>query len=150
MRGASQGAVRPVARGRKARALRGPPGSRALPLACRGMTVLVDRPIWPSRGRRWAHLVSDGSLAELHAFADRLGLRRAWFQGDHYDVPEDVRVEAIAMGAVPVSSTELVRRLRASGLRDGSRVPRLAGEGSGGRRQVGGAAAAYADGRTGG
>ena len=81
------------------------------------MTVLVDRAVWPWRGRRWAHLVSDTSYDELHAFADRLGLRREWFQGDHYDVPAHVRERALALGAEPVDARELVRRLRAAGLR---------------------------------
>lgn len=81
------------------------------------MAVLVDPAIWPWRGRRWAHLVSDTSYDELHEFADRLGLERRWFQGDHYDVPTHVRLEAIALGAVPVDSRQLVRRLRAAGLR---------------------------------
>ena len=62
-------------------------------------------------------LVSDESLDELHAFADRTGIPRRGFQGDHYDVPEDVRDELIAAGAVLVESRELVRRLRAAGLR---------------------------------
>lgn len=43
------------------------------------MAVLVDSAIWPWRGRLWAHLVSDESHEELHAFAERLGIpRRAW------------------------------------------------------------------------
>lgn len=81
------------------------------------MTILVDRAIWRWRGRRWAHLVSDASYDELHAFADRLGLRRHWFQGDHYDIPTEVREQAIALGATAVGSRELVQRLRAAGLR---------------------------------
>ena len=81
------------------------------------MAILVDSPIWRWRGRRWAHLVSDTSHAELHAFAARLGLRREWFQGDHYDVPAEVREQALRLGAAPVSSRELVVRLRAAGLR---------------------------------
>ncbi len=81
------------------------------------MAVLVDRAIWRWRGRRWAHLVSDESYDELHGFAAQLGLRRAWFQGDHYDVPEEVRQRAIALGAEAVEATELVQRLRAAGLR---------------------------------
>lgn len=93
------------------------------------MAILVDPAIWPYRGRRWAHLVSDDSHAELHAFADRLGLERSWFQGDHYDVPAEVRDRAIALGAHPVTAAELVRRLRAAGLRQRSRVERLPGEG---------------------
>jgi hypothetical protein len=81
------------------------------------VAVLVDRAIWRWRGRRWAHLVSDTSYAELHAFAAELGLRRAWFQGDHYDLPEETRAQAVALGAQPVEAAELVRRLRAAGLR---------------------------------
>ncbi len=79
--------------------------------------ILIDAAIWPWRGHRWAHLVSDHSYDELHAFADRLGIPRHVFQGDHYDVPAHVRTEAIALGAVPVDSRELVRRLREAGLR---------------------------------
>src|SRR6476646_4654956 len=60
------------------------------------MAILVDQAVWPWRGRRWAHLVSDESYDELHAFAARLGLPRHIFQGDHYDVPADVRDDAIA------------------------------------------------------
>jgi hypothetical protein len=73
--------------------------------------------VWPWRGRRWAHLVSDESYDELHAMAAALGIERRWFQGDHYDVPEDCRDRAIELGAVPVSSRELIRRLLDSGLR---------------------------------
>ena len=81
------------------------------------MTILVDPAVWPWRGHTWAHLVSDESYDELHAFAERLGIPRRGFQGDHYDVPAHVREQAIALGAVPVDSRELVRRLRAAGLR---------------------------------
>jgi hypothetical protein len=77
--------------------------------------------VWPWRGRRWAHLVSDESYEELHELAGRLGIPRRAFQGDHYDVPADYRDRAIALGAVPVSSRELVRRLIDSGLRQRKR-----------------------------
>ena len=79
--------------------------------------ILVDQAIWPWRGHRWAHLVSDESYDELHAFADQLAIPRRAFQGDHYDVPSWIRDEAIALGATEVDSRELVRRLRAAGLR---------------------------------
>lgn len=81
------------------------------------MAILVDDAIWSWRGRRWAHLVSDSSVDELRGFADALGLDRRLFQGDHYDVTDAMRAVALAAGASPVSSRELVRRLRASGLR---------------------------------
>ncbi len=79
--------------------------------------MLVDEPRWWWRGRRWCHLVSDASLDELHAFTDALGISRRAFQGDHYDIPEEHRDAVVAAGAVPVESRELVRRLRAAGLR---------------------------------
>ena len=81
------------------------------------MTILVDQAVWPWRGRRWAHLVSDESYDELHAFAERLGIPRRGFQGDHYDVPAELRLEAIALGATPVDARVRVRRRRAAGLR---------------------------------
>ena len=86
-----------------------------------GVAVLVDVPMWPAHGRLWAHLVSDGSLEELHAFASRAGLPRRSFDLDHYDVPEERIPELTALGAVQVSAHELTRRLIASGLRVKSR-----------------------------
>ncbi|HSK96908.1 MAG TPA: DUF4031 domain-containing protein [Euzebyales bacterium] len=79
--------------------------------------IVIDRPVWRWRGRRWSHLASDHDYDELHAFAGRLGLRREWFQGDHYDLPEERWDEAVALGATPIDSRELVRRLAAAGLR---------------------------------
>lgn len=84
------------------------------------LTILVDAAIWqrPDRpGVRFAHLASDASYEELHDFAARLGLGRDRFQGDHYDVPAGVRDLALMLGAQPVSAHEVVRRLRAAGLR---------------------------------
>ena len=61
--------------------------------------------------------MSDTSFEELHEFAERLGIPRRAFQGDHYDVPTEYRERAIDLGAQPVASRVLVRRLRAAGLR---------------------------------
>ncbi|RKS68509.1 uncharacterized protein DUF4031 [Motilibacter peucedani] len=79
--------------------------------------MLVDPAMWPWRDRLWAHLVSDTSYDELHGFAERLGIPRRAFQGDHYDIPDVLREQAIALGAESVTGRELVTRLRASGLR---------------------------------
>ncbi len=68
----------------------------------RPMAILVDGAIWPWRGRRWAHLVSDASYDELHEFAGQLGIPRRAFQGDHYDIHEDLRIMAVSLGAVEV------------------------------------------------
>lgn len=73
------------------------------------MTVYVDDYCVPARvGRidaRWSHLMGD-TLTELVAFAEALGLRRAWLQdkasGVHFDVTDSVRSRALAAGAVPL------------------------------------------------
>ncbi len=87
------------------------------------MTVYVDRAFIPAAvpngGRtvrsRWCHLSAD-TVEELHAFAERLGLRRAWFQSDthsirggwHYDVTAPKRALAVRLGAQEVDSYTLV------------------------------------------
>jgi hypothetical protein len=81
------------------------------------MAVLIDPPLWPARDRVWSHLVSDVSYAELHAFAERLGVPRRAFERDHYDVPAELYDAALALGAEAVGCQELVRRLTAAGLR---------------------------------
>jgi hypothetical protein len=81
------------------------------------VTVLIDPPQVPSRGVMWSHLASDTSYEELHDFARRLGVPPRGFDGDHYDVPAEHYEAAVAAGAVPVRSRELVERLVAAGLR---------------------------------
>ena len=81
------------------------------------MTLLVDDCRWWFRGRQWCHLVSDESLDELHVFAEQLGVPRRVFQGDHYDLHEELRIDAVVLGAREVTSRELVVRLRVAGLR---------------------------------
>jgi hypothetical protein len=62
--------------------------------------------------------VSDTSLEELHAFEAALAVpRRLRFHNDHYDVPERVWQLAVDAGAEVVTTHELVRRIRAAGLR---------------------------------
>jgi hypothetical protein len=79
------------------------------------MAILVD-PLreYPGTGlpfRHWCHLVSDSSYEELHAFAGELGVPRRLFQGDHYDLPADLRTRALELGAVPVTTRELLARM---------------------------------------
>ena len=78
---------------------------------------MVDRPTWLAHGRRWSHLASDTSYAELHAFAARLGLPPRSFDGDHYDLVEDRYADALAAGAVRVTSRAIVVALQTAGLR---------------------------------
>ncbi len=62
-------------------------------------------------------MVSDTSLEELHAFSQALGIPRKGFQDNpfrnhpHYDLPLDLREQAIAAGAVEVTGSQLVRRM---------------------------------------
>ncbi len=81
------------------------------------MALLIDPPLWPRHGRVWGHLVSDVSLDELHAFARDAGIPERGFDRDHYDVPADMHPRLIELGAQLIDGRELVRRLRASGLR---------------------------------
>ncbi len=83
----------------------------------RRVTILIDPPLWPNHGRVWGHLVSDASLEELHAFAASAGIPERAFDRDHYDVPAERYDDLRALGAELVDARELVRRLRASGLR---------------------------------
>lgn len=63
------------------------------------------------------HLTADAD-DELHVFAQRLGLRREWFQDHrhrHYDVMSATkRVRALRMGAYWITPRETVRRQIAS------------------------------------
>lgn len=68
---------------------------------------------------QWCHLLAD-STEELIAFAKRLGMKREWFQDDnaggHFDLVPTRRELAVKLGAVEVTSRELVairRRRRA-------------------------------------
>lgn len=94
------------------------------------MTVYVDDARIPARvGRHattWSHLFAD-TQDELHAFAERLGLRRSWFQDPvkigkpikarpgsraaenwHYDVTESKRRHAVSLGAKEVTWRDAV------------------------------------------
>ena len=68
------------------------------------------------RWKRWCHMVSDTSEEELHEFAQKIGLKREWAQlrpeasAAHYDLTPTKRELAILLGAVEVSSKELVKR----------------------------------------
>ncbi len=102
------------------------------------MTVYVDDMQREARvGRlnaRWSHLTADTD-DELHEFAAKLGLKRAWHQKpgtpiSHYDVTEPKRQMAIRLGAVPIGymseeSKDLIRRKMAE--RDAAKA-KAAGE----------------------
>jgi hypothetical protein len=81
------------------------------------MAILIDTPLWPNHGTLWAHLISDTSLEELHAFAGANGVPARAFDLDHYDVPAERHAELVRAGASHVEGGVLARRLIASGLR---------------------------------
>lgn len=70
------------------------------------MTVYVDDMYKLTMGRfgrmKMSHMIADTD-DELHAFAERLGLKRQWFQGNHYDVSLSVRRQAVELGAVEIT-----------------------------------------------
>lgn len=81
------------------------------------MTIWIDPPRWPAHGRLWSHLISDTSYLELHAFAERTGIPARGFEGDHFDVPQELYAALVAAGARLAEGKELARLLRDSGLR---------------------------------
>lgn len=73
------------------------------------MTVYVDEIVyWPqrvvgARSHHWSHLWAD-EIEELHDMAQRIGLKRSWFQDHprhpHYDITPNKRLLALQQGAV--------------------------------------------------
>ena len=79
---------------------------------------MIDEARWPAHGTRFAHLVSDTSIEELHDFVTTLPTPRPLrFHRDHYDVPAGLWSLVVDQGVTVVSTREIVRRLRRAGLR---------------------------------
>lgn len=78
------------------------------------MVVYVDNmykyPIGRYRGMRMSHMIAD-TEAELHAMADKIGVSRRWYQGDHYDISYNKRQLAIIHGAVEITLRELSHKV---------------------------------------
>ncbi|WP_175795472.1 DUF4031 domain-containing protein [Burkholderia multivorans] len=80
------------------------------------MTIYVDALEnwgWRLRGRLVpsCHMFTDAAdLEELHVFAERIGMRRSWFQlhrvAPHYDLTSSRRTAAVQLGAVEVGRRE--------------------------------------------
>lgn len=70
------------------------------------MTVYVDDMKAPfGSGRRkmiMSHMIATDE-DELHSMAVKIGVARKWYQGDHYDVAQSKKAEAIAHGAVLIT-----------------------------------------------
>lgn len=91
------------------------------------MAIYIDPPLWPAHGTKFSHLISNLSVAELHAFAAAAGIPGRAFDGDHYDVPARRYNFLVNSGAQEVDCGTLVRILIGSGLRIPARrrTPRL-------------------------
>lgn len=80
------------------------------------MSVYVDSERNQYRHMIMCHMVAD-TLDELRTMAQRLGLKRAWFQTSrsgmpHYDICQTKRAQAIALGAVEIDRRKLVELVR--------------------------------------
>lgn len=78
------------------------------------MTVYVDRARNPFKGMIMCHMLAD-TADELHEMADRIGMKRVWFQphsSPHYDLNEERRALAITFGAKEIGRHDLVRLIR--------------------------------------
>ena len=80
------------------------------------MTVYVDD-MQAAYGRMlMCHMV--GPEEDLHAMADRIGVSRRWYQGDHYDVCQAKRALAVKAGAREITQRQMaamVAHRRATG-----------------------------------
>ena len=121
------------------------------------MAVYVDDAGIPAEVRdggrthrsRWSQLTAD-TQDELHEFAARLGLRRAWFQPGrpidgqpspfwHYDLTSPRQAQALALGAISMPSRELARYCRARAdqpIQPGGHVGHSRDQGAGARRRA--------------
>lgn len=78
------------------------------------MSVYVDPLFDWVDGSRWCHMIAD-TESELHAMALRLGLRRSWLHISssgiqHYDLRPSKRGQAVKLGAIEITSKELVTK----------------------------------------
>jgi len=71
------------------------------------MAVYVDDMRAPFRRMIMCHMLAD-TVEELHAMADKIGVNRKWFQGDHYDICISKRTLAVKYGAVEITMREAV------------------------------------------
>lgn len=83
------------------------------------MAVYVDR-LFKVEQQCWCHMICDGDLFELHEMAERIGLKREWFQVarvPHYDLVPSKRALALKGGAIEIDGQSLSAIRRAWMLR---------------------------------
>lgn len=85
-----------------------------MPVYVDPLFICVRNPKW-----RWGmscHLFAD-TVEELHEFARRLKMNRAWLQVSrrgliHYDLPPKRREKAVELGAIELSRREAATKIR--------------------------------------
>lgn len=85
------------------------------------MAVYVDdmhtTPMGQFGRMKMCHMIADND-DELHAMADRIGVKRKWHQKpgthhSHYDIAMTKRALAVSAGAIEITMSELARITRA-------------------------------------
>jgi hypothetical protein len=69
------------------------------------MTVYVDDMNQRYGRMIMCHMIAD-TEEELHQMADRIGVSRRWYQGDHYDISLGMKAKAFRCGAKPITWRE--------------------------------------------
>lgn len=74
------------------------------------MTIYVDK-IQRHGSGPWCHMITDKDLEELHQMAEKIGLKRGWFQPHprhpHYDLRPSKRTLALLAGAQVCQTVEI-------------------------------------------
>lgn len=81
------------------------------------VTVYVDNMRSGYRQMVMCHMLAD-SEPELHTMADQIGIKRQWYQGDHYDICLAKRTLALRAGAIEITARQAAamrRRRRETG-----------------------------------
>lgn len=78
------------------------------------MSVYVDKSRNKYKRMIMCHMLAD-SIDELHAMADKLGLKRSWYQPKstpHYDLNLEKRRLAIRLGAIEIDNDKVVSLIK--------------------------------------
>lgn len=69
------------------------------------------------KNKIWCHLWAD-DVSELHEFAQKIGLKREWFQNKrlfaHYDLVPSKRILALENGAIYINLKEYLKNKNAT------------------------------------